>query len=59
MLMREWSVESNGKLPHLFIPSRAAILVPELGVEDLPLGRIVTLVLESAVNVLPLGRTLW
>ena len=24
MLKREWGVESNGKLPHLFIPSKTA-----------------------------------
>ena len=24
MLMREWGAESNGKLPHLFIPSKTA-----------------------------------
>ena len=28
-----------GKLPHLFVPSETATLVPELAVEDLPLGR--------------------
>ena len=34
MLKREWSVESNGKLPQLFIPSKTATLVPEFA-EDL------------------------
>ena len=34
-LKREWSAESNGKLPHLFIPSKTATLVPEFAVEDL------------------------
>ena len=29
MLKREWSAESNGKLPHLFIPIKTATLVPE------------------------------
>ena len=52
------SVESNGKLPHLFIPSKTATLVPEFAVEDLPLGRIAALVPEFAVKELPLGRTL-
>ena len=28
MLKREWGAESNGKLPHLFIPSKTATLVP-------------------------------
>ena len=36
MLKREWGAESNGKLPHLFIPSKTATLVPEFAVEDLP-----------------------
>ena len=36
MLKREWGAESNGKLPHLFIPSKTAALVPEFVVEDLP-----------------------
>ena len=40
MLKTEWGAESNGKLPHLFISSKAATLVPELAVEDLPLGRL-------------------
>ena len=28
MLKREWSLENNGELPHLFIPSKMATLVP-------------------------------
>ena len=39
MLKREWGAESNGKLPHLFIPSETATLIPEFAVEDLPLSR--------------------
>ena len=58
MLKREWGAESNGKLPHLFIPSKTATLVPEFSMEDLPLGRIAALVPEFAVKDLPLGRTL-
>ena len=58
MLKREWAAESNGKLPHLFIPSKPATYVPEFAMEDLPLGRIAALVPEFAVKVLPLGRTL-
>ena len=58
MLKREWGAESNGKLPHLFIPSKTATQVPEFAMEDLPLGGIVVLVPEFAVNDLPLGRTL-
>ena len=46
------------KLPHLFIPSKTATLVPEFAVEDLPLGRTAALVPEFAVEDVPLGRTL-
>ena len=53
MLKREWGAESNGKLPHLFIPSKV-----EFAMEDLPLGRIAALVPEFAMRDLPLGRTL-
>ena len=58
MLKREWGAESNGKLPHLFIPSKTATYVPEFVMEDLPLGRIAALVPEFAVKDLALGRTL-
>ena len=58
MLKREWGAESNGKLPHLFIPNKTATLVPEFAVEDLPLDRTATLVPAFVVNDLPLGRTL-
>ena len=57
MLKREWGVESNGKLPHLFIPSKTATWVPDIAMEDLPLGRIAALVPEFAMKDLPLGRT--
>ena len=40
MLKREWGEESNGKLLHLFIPSKTATLVPEFAVEDLPLAEL-------------------
>ena len=43
MLKREWGAESSGKLPHLFIPSKTEILVPEFAVEDKPLDRISSL----------------
>ena len=36
MLKREWGADSNGKLPHLFIPGKTAALVPKFAVEDLP-----------------------
>ena len=48
------SAESNGKLPHLFIPYKTAALVPEFAVEDLPLGRTAALVPEFAMK----GRSL-
>ena len=44
MLKRAWGTESNGKLPHLFIPSKTATLVPEFAVEDLHLVRTAALV---------------
>ena len=53
MLKREWGVESNGKLPHLFTPSKTATLVPEFAVEDLALGRTAALVPEFAVEACP------
>ena len=58
-LKREWGAESNGRLPHLFIPSKTATLVPEFAVEDLTLGRTAALVPGFAMEDLPLGRTLW
>ena len=58
MLKREYDVESNGKLLHLFIPSKTAILVPDFAVEDLPLDRNATLVSAFAVKDLHLGITL-
>ena len=32
--------ESNGKLPHLLIPGKTAVLVPEFAVEVLPLAEL-------------------
>ena len=58
MLKRQWGAESNGKLPHLFIPSRTATFIPEFAVEDLPLDRTIAIGPEFAVKDLPLGRTL-
>ena len=57
MLKREWNAESDGKLPHLFIPRKIATLVPEFAVKDPPLGRTAALVPEYAVKYPPLGRT--
>ena len=58
MRKREWDAKSNGKLPHLFIPSKIATEVLEFAMEDLPLDRIAALVPEFPVKDLPLGRTL-
>ena len=58
MLNREWGAESNGKLSHIFIPSKTATLVPKFVVEYLPLGRTVVLVPVFAVKDLPMDRTL-
>ena len=58
MLKREWRAENNGKLPHLFIPSKTCAWIPEFAVEDLPLSRNVDLVPEFEVKDLPLDRIL-
>ena len=58
MLKRAWGAESNGKLPHLFIPSKIATLVPEFAVEVMSLAITAALVSEFEVKDLPLGRTL-
>ena len=47
MLKREWGSETNGKLPHLSIPSKTEAWVPEFAVEDLPLS--ITAALVSCV----------
>ena len=49
--------ESNGKLQHLFIPSKTASLVLEFAIEDLHFGRTAALEPEFAVKDLPFGRT--
>ena len=56
MLKKEWGAESNGKLPHLSIPSKTAAWVPEFAVEDLPLSRIVALVPGFAVFFLAISH---
>ena len=59
MLKREWGAGSNGKLPHLFIPSKTATLVSIFAMQELPMGRTATLVPEFPVRDLPAGRILW
>ena len=56
MLKREWGAESNGKLPHLSIPSKTATWIPEFVVEILPLSRTAALVPEFVIKDLPFGR---
>ena len=58
MLRIDWDVESNEKLPHLFIPSKTVTLVPKFAVEGLPSGRTAAFVSEFEVKDLPLGRIL-
>ena len=58
MLKTEWGAESNGKIPHLSIPSKTAAWVPEFAMEDLPLSRTAAFVPEFAMKDLPLGRIL-
>ena len=59
MLKREWGAESNGKPPHLSIPSKTAVWVPEFAVEDLSLCTNAGLGPALPVKYLHLGRTLW
>ena len=54
MLKRELDAESNGTLPHLFIPSKIATLVPQFAVEELLLDRTANSVPAFAVKGLPL-----
>ena len=59
MLKRKWGAESSGKLSHLFIPGKTAVLVLEFAVEYLP-SKELPAALGPALEVkdLPLGRTL-
>ena len=50
-------VGCNGKLPHLFIPGKAATLFTECAVEDLPFNGTTTLVPAFAVKDLPLEQS--
>ena len=53
MLKREWRAESNGKLPHLFIPGKTAALVPEFAVEDLPSAELQSRFLSLHLRTCP------
>ena len=55
---KEWAAESNGKLPHLFIPSKAATLVPEICSGRPAFEENCNLVPTFVVKDLPFGRTL-
>ena len=48
---RAWGAESNGKLPHLFIPSKTATFVPDFVVKDVPLGRTVMIMMLMVMNI--------
>ena len=56
MLKVQWGVESNGRLPHLFIPAKSAALVPEFAVEDLPSAELQPRFLHSQWRT-ALGQT--
>ena len=56
MLKRERGMKSNGKLPHIFMPSKTATLVPEFELEDLPLDRTAILVSAFAEKRPHLGQ---
>ena len=58
MLNREWGAEGNGKLPHIFIPSKIANLVLEFAEEEPVFGQNCSLGAQFAVNYLSLGRAL-
>ena len=51
MLKRVWGAESNGKLSHLFIPSKTATLDPLFAVVNLPEDRTETLVPAFTVKL--------
>ena len=56
---RKWGAEGNGKLAHLFVPDKTAVMVPEFAVEDLPSAELRVLVPALAMKDLSLRRTLW
>ena len=49
-------MESKGKVPHLFIPSKTAAWIPEFAVEDLLLGRTAAFVPALGSEGLALGQ---
>ena len=53
ILKREWCAESNGKLPHLFIPGKTVTLVPEFAVVDLPSAELQPLFLRLQWRTCP------
>ena len=50
MLKREWGAESNGKLPHLFIPDETANLFLEFAVKYLPFGQNTLMVMMMIIE---------
>ena len=59
MLQRVWGAESNGKLPHLFIPSKTAALVPEFAVEELPSAELQPWFLSLQWRTYPWAEYSW
>ena len=59
MPKRKWGAEINGKLSHLFIPSKTATLVIVFAVEDLPVGRTATLVMSLQWKTCPCAEHSW
>ena len=58
-IKREWGAESNGKLPHLFIPPKTAALVPAFAVKDMFLGRTLMMMMMSLLLTLGHSLTNW
>ena len=59
MLRSEWGAESNGKLPHLLIPSKTAPWFLSLRWKTCLRKNCSLGTYARTVNDLPLGRTLW
>ena len=57
MLKRAWGAESNWTLPHIFIPSKIATLVPEFAVEDLPWAELMMMMMMM-MQARSMGREL-
>ena len=56
MLKRKWGAESNGKVPHLFIPGKTVTLVHEFAVEDMPSAELPPRLLRLQWRTCPLSK---